>query len=68
MAKAGRFGPDPLVADAAAERYHEALHGDIRANCDACVYRVPFPGKESWVGLPSDGGEAGQPSDGGEGS
>jgi sirohydrochlorin ferrochelatase len=53
---AGRFGPDPRVADAVAERYHEALHGDVRANCDTCVYRVPFPGKETRVGAPSAGG------------
>ena len=58
VAKAGRFGPDPLVADAIAGRVHEALHGDVRANCDLCVYRVPLPGKESWVGLPSGGGIA----------
>lgn len=58
IAQAGRFGPDPLVAQAVAERFHEALHGDVRANCDLCVYRVPLPGKESWVGLPSGGGAA----------
>ncbi|CAN5414584.1 CbiX/SirB N-terminal domain-containing protein [soil metagenome] len=56
IAKAGRFGPDPAVADAVVGRYHEALGGDIRANCDACVYRVPFPGREDRVAAPSMGG------------
>lgn len=56
VAKAGRFGPDPVVAVAIAGRYAEALGGDIRANCDACVHRVPFPGREDRVGAPSRGG------------
>jgi sirohydrochlorin cobaltochelatase len=53
---AGRFGPDPLVADTVVDRYHEALTGDIRMNCDLCAYRVPLPGLESRVGAPSAGG------------
>lgn len=56
VVKAGRFGPDPKVADAVVQRYAEALGGDIRANCDACVYRLPFPGKEARVAAPSAGG------------
>ena len=28
------------------ERYREALHGDIRMNCDTCAYRVLLPGFE----------------------
>lgn len=58
VARAGRFGPDPLVASAVAQRYAEALGGDVRANCDTCVYRVPFPGREERVGAPSAGGVA----------
>ncbi len=58
IAKAGRFGPDDRVADAVVQRYHEALEGDIRANCDVCVYRVAFPGKEARQGAPSAGGVA----------
>jgi sirohydrochlorin cobaltochelatase len=61
IARAGRFGPDGLVADAVVQRYREALEGDVRANCDACAYRVPFPGKEGWVGAPSAGGRAPAP-------
>ncbi len=33
-------------------RYEEALHGDLRMNCDACLYRVALPGRESAVGAP----------------
>ncbi len=32
------------------ERYHEALTGDIRMNCDMCVYRIAMPGFEHRVG------------------
>jgi sirohydrochlorin cobaltochelatase len=34
------------------ERYEEALRGDIRMNCDACVYRVAMPGFEDRIGAP----------------
>ena len=34
------------------ERYHEALSGDIRMNCDMCVYRIALPGFEHRVGEP----------------
>lgn len=53
---AGRFGPDPLVADVVFERYREVLEGDVRMNCDLCAYRVPLPGLEARVGAPSGGG------------
>jgi sirohydrochlorin cobaltochelatase len=53
---AGRFGPDPLVAGAVVDRYHEAIHGDARMNCDLCAYRLPLPGLESRAGAPSAGG------------
>lgn len=56
IADAGRFGPDPLVADAVVARYREAIAGDPRMNCDLCAYRLPLPGFESRVGLPSAGG------------
>jgi len=35
------------------ERYHEALTGDIRMNCDMCVYRIARPGFEHRVGAPA---------------
>lgn len=44
------IGPAPRLADLAIERFHEALHGDIRMNCDTCVYRLPMPGHEHRVG------------------
>jgi sirohydrochlorin cobaltochelatase len=56
IADTGRFGPDPLVADAVVDRYHEALAGDARMNCDLCAYRLPLPGLEARVGAPSAGG------------
>lgn len=40
---------DPL-ADLVLERYDEAIAGDIRMNCDTCVYRVAMPGFEHRVG------------------
>jgi sirohydrochlorin cobaltochelatase len=32
------------------ERYAEALHGDIRMNCDTCAYRIAMPGFADKVG------------------
>jgi sirohydrochlorin cobaltochelatase len=48
---------EPLgVADEIAalilERYDEALGEDIRMNCDACLYRIPFRGREDAVSAP----------------
>jgi sirohydrochlorin cobaltochelatase len=40
---------DPL-ADLVIERYREALAGDIRMNCDTCVYRAAMPGHLHRVG------------------
>jgi sirohydrochlorin cobaltochelatase len=40
------------LAGLVAERYEEALAGDIRMNCDTCVYRLPMPGFEDRVGAP----------------
>ena len=53
---AGRFGPDPRIAEAVLDRYAEALAGDARMNCDLCAYRIPLPGLESRVAAPSGGG------------
>jgi sirohydrochlorin cobaltochelatase len=38
------------LAGLVAERYQEALAGDIRMNCDTCVYRAAFPGSGHLVG------------------
>lgn len=40
------------LADLVLERYREALHGDIRMNCDTCAYRVALPGFTDKVGHP----------------
>ncbi|HXA59873.1 MAG TPA: sirohydrochlorin chelatase [Streptosporangiaceae bacterium] len=40
------------LADLVVERYEEALAGDIRMNCDTCVYRISMPGFEDRVGAP----------------
>jgi sirohydrochlorin cobaltochelatase len=40
---------DPL-ADLVVERYREALAGDIRMNCDTCVYRAAMPRHAHRVG------------------
>ena len=40
------------VAALLLERYDEAVRGDLRMNCDGCLYRVPLPGRESAVGAP----------------
>jgi sirohydrochlorin cobaltochelatase len=45
------LGDHPGVVAVVADRYREAIAGDIRMNCDLCQYRVPFPGRESRVGL-----------------
>jgi sirohydrochlorin cobaltochelatase len=49
---AGVIGDCDGLADLVVERYEEALHGDIRMNCDACVYRIAMPGFEDRVGAP----------------
>lgn len=53
---AGRFGPEPALVDAVADRYGEALAGEARMNCDLCQFRLPLPGREQRAGLPSAGG------------
>ncbi|MDP8900174.1 MAG: sirohydrochlorin chelatase [Actinomycetota bacterium] len=50
---AGYFGPHEKVVNLLMERYHEAVRGDIRMNCDVCVHRVALPGFEEKVGAPA---------------
>ena len=49
---AGVLGDCDEIAMLVYERYHEALSGDIRMNCDMCVYRIAMPGFEHRVGEP----------------
>ncbi|MEU6401976.1 sirohydrochlorin chelatase [Streptomyces sp. NPDC046985] len=46
------IGPAPELLDLVLERYREAVEGDLRMNCDTCVYRVALPGFEDKVGQP----------------
>jgi sirohydrochlorin cobaltochelatase len=46
----GVLGDTAGLAGLVAERYHEALGGDIRMNCDVCAYRIALPGSEHLVG------------------
>jgi sirohydrochlorin cobaltochelatase len=52
IAVAGVLGDCDELAALVCERYHEALSGDIRMNCDMCVYRIALPGFEHRVGEP----------------
>jgi sirohydrochlorin cobaltochelatase len=47
---AGVVGDCDPLADLVVERYHEALAGDIRMNCDTCLYRIALPRHEHRVG------------------
>ena len=49
---AGVIGDCDPLAQVVAGRYEEALAGDIRMNCDTCVYRIEMPGQEHRVGRP----------------
>jgi len=49
---AGLLGDCDELAGLVIERYREALAGDIRMNCDTCIYRVPLTGHEHRVGTP----------------
>jgi sirohydrochlorin cobaltochelatase len=49
---AAPIGASDEVAELLLERFDEAVGGDIRMNCDACLYRIALPGRESAVGAP----------------
>ncbi|WP_335936007.1 sirohydrochlorin chelatase [Streptomyces sp. PTD5-9] len=46
------IGAAEELYDLVMERYGEAVEGDLRMNCDSCVYRIALPGFEDKVGLP----------------
>lgn len=52
MRYADVIGPEPELAELVMERYRETIEGDLRMNCDSCVYRVKLPGFEDRVGRP----------------
>ena len=43
--------PSGSLVASVAMRYEEAVRGDLRMNCDSCVYRIALPGFEDKVGL-----------------
>ncbi len=49
---AAPIGAAPEIVDLLLERYDEALGGDVRMSCDACLHRIALPGRESAVGAP----------------
>jgi sirohydrochlorin cobaltochelatase len=46
------LGDTDELAELVIERYREAIAGDIRMNCDTCMYRVAMPGFTARVGAP----------------
>jgi sirohydrochlorin cobaltochelatase len=50
LVDAGYLGPDERLVPLVCERYHQALEGQVMANCDLCAYRAPWPGREDRVG------------------
>jgi sirohydrochlorin cobaltochelatase len=62
------IGPEPELAELVMERYRETLKGDLRMNCDSCMYRVKLPGFEDRVGQPQQPHHHPEDSSGGHGS
>jgi len=48
------LGASAGLAGLLAGRFDEALGGDIRMNCDACLYRIALPGRDGAVGAPQE--------------
>jgi sirohydrochlorin cobaltochelatase len=46
------LGAHRAVSALVVDRYREALAGDIRMNCDTCLYRAPIRGRVAEVGKP----------------
>ena len=46
------LGPCSHLAGVVLERWREIAEGDLRMNCDTCMYRVALPGFESRLGAP----------------
>jgi sirohydrochlorin cobaltochelatase len=49
---AGVLGDTDELAELVIERWREAIAGDIRMNCDTCMYRIALPGFTERVGAP----------------
>lgn len=48
------LGPGAGIARLLLGRFDEAVAGDIRMNCDVCLYRTAMPGHEAAVGAPQE--------------
>ncbi len=46
------IGPSARLAELVGVRWHEIGGGDLRMNCDTCVYRTALPGFEGKLGAP----------------
>ena len=46
------LGDCDALAELVIERYREAIGGDLRMNCDTCIYRTAMPGSTALVGAP----------------
>jgi sirohydrochlorin cobaltochelatase len=46
------LGASDALAEVVLERWRELTAGDVRMNCDACMYRIALPGFEDKVGAP----------------
>jgi sirohydrochlorin cobaltochelatase len=44
------LGVTDALADLVLLRLDEAVRGDLRMNCDVCLYRIAMPGREDAVG------------------
>ncbi len=54
VAVSAPLGASDVLAALVAERFDEARGGDVRMNCDVCLYRTPLPGREAAVGAPQE--------------
>lgn len=48
------LGAAPELEQLVLERFDEAVAGDVRMPCDACLYRIALPGREDAVGAPQE--------------
>lgn len=49
---AGLLGDADEVVDVVLDRYEQAVAGDVAMSCETCLYRAPWPARESFVGAP----------------
>lgn len=57
VATGPHLGADERIGRLVWERFEEAIAGDVRMNCDLCIYRLPLPGYEHRVARPAEAGD-----------